>query len=432
MATYRQVFGNNDTRVPIGRGAGLRSASGVNQCDHPTSVLSFVGGELHELTPDYIRNAPADRFAGALRHRLVAVRLHLLNVEFLKSNELVFIHQFARFLVSEIVAPIRSSFVGMTKGFDDLALLCAPFGKLFFLALQAGNVGSVLLHPALASNLVAIAEIGKGRQTQVNADNVGRMLQRLGFTFTGEKSVPVTNRIALNGQSLDVGTDGTVELDRNIANFGKCQSIAHKLEPRLLKGERIIQALALKAGVARFFTVLDTTKERLERQVYPLLHVLQDLGALKATDRFQDWLGGFPLREKLVGIVQAQRLLLLFVGIFTNCQRVIIDPTAKLKYPFKACSLRRCGKKAVLVGGCPLGAHRCIVAYLLPPVNSVNPFSLELYPAWVQAAPLHPHRLRRELSRTLKQGALRAESIGKRSAASCSLIASRFNRNVKT
>ena len=59
MDTYRQVFKNNRTTT----GACLRCTSRVNQCDTPTSVCSFVGGELHELTPGYIGNATADCLA---------------------------------------------------------------------------------------------------------------------------------------------------------------------------------------------------------------------------------------------------------------------------------------------------------------------------------------------------------------------------------
>lgn len=289
MDTYCYVFGNNNTTT----GAVLRCTSGINQCYHPTSVCSFVGGEPHELTPGYVRNAPADR--------LVAVDLHILDVEFFKSDELVFIYQFARFLVSEIVAPIGRTFVGMAKGVNHLAPFGATLSKAFFLSLQSGDVCGILLHPSLALNLVPVAEIGKGHQAKVNPDNVGRRLQWLGFTFAGEASVEVSDCIALDGQGFDVGADGAMQLYRNVANLGNGQLITNKFETGLLEGERVIQPLALKAGVSWFFTSLDATKERLKRQVNPFLHILQYLGM----NRFQGWLIGFPLRQQFVGIIQA-------------------------------------------------------------------------------------------------------------------------------
>jgi hypothetical protein len=39
--------------------ASLRSASSVNQCNTAAGILSFVGGELHKLTPGNIGNATA-------------------------------------------------------------------------------------------------------------------------------------------------------------------------------------------------------------------------------------------------------------------------------------------------------------------------------------------------------------------------------------
>ena len=101
MDTYRQVFGNNRTRTL------LRCASGVDEHHRPTSIRSFVGGELDELTPSHISNAPADC--------LVSVDLHLLNVKVFKGNELVFVDQLARFLVRKVAPSIGRTFVGMAR-----------------------------------------------------------------------------------------------------------------------------------------------------------------------------------------------------------------------------------------------------------------------------------------------------------------------------
>jgi len=192
-----------------------------------------------------------------------------------------------------------------------------------------------------------------------------------------------TIRITLNGQGFDVSTDRTVQLDSHITDFGNGQLVAYQLEARLFEGERVVQALSLKAWVSWFLTSFDTAKERFERQVYALLHILQNLGM----NIFQRWFLGFPLREQFVGIVQAQRLTRLLVGILTSRQRIIIDPTAKLKHSIKACSLGIRWKKAVL----KCQSHRCIVAYLRLLINSVKSFLLKQRPACTQAAPLHPH-----------------------------------------
>ena len=266
MDTHSYVFGNDDATP----GAFLRRAAWVNECNTPTSVCSFVGSELHELTPSNIRNAAANC--------LVPVGLHILDVEFFKGNELVFIHQLARFLMGKVIAPIGGSFVGMTQCLNDLTALSAALGELLFLTLQAGNVSGVFLHPALAVNLFAIAEIGKGRQAKVNTDNVVISRQRLNVALTREASVEVANRVTLDSQGFDVGADGAMQINGYVANLGDPKPVTDQLKARLGKGEAIVQALALKAWVSRFFASLDTAKESLKSQIDTLLHVLQNLG----------------------------------------------------------------------------------------------------------------------------------------------------------
>jgi hypothetical protein len=104
MDTYSQVFGNNRSTT----GAHLRCAPGVNQCDTPTSIRSFVGGELHELTPGHIGNAPVD----GLVARPKGTRLHILNVEFFKGNKLVLVDQLARLLTSKVTTAIGRAYAG--------------------------------------------------------------------------------------------------------------------------------------------------------------------------------------------------------------------------------------------------------------------------------------------------------------------------------
>src|SRR5262245_32612740 len=99
VETNRQVFGNNFTTA----GTHLRCVAWVNECHTPTSVCSFVSGELHELTPGDIGNVAADDF--------VARDLHFLYVQFFKGNKLVFADQLARLLMCKVLAPIGRTFV---------------------------------------------------------------------------------------------------------------------------------------------------------------------------------------------------------------------------------------------------------------------------------------------------------------------------------
>ena len=56
MVTDTQVFGNNFTTAA----AHLGCVPGINQYHTSTSAYRLVRGELYELSPGYICNAPAD------------------------------------------------------------------------------------------------------------------------------------------------------------------------------------------------------------------------------------------------------------------------------------------------------------------------------------------------------------------------------------
>jgi hypothetical protein len=361
MDTHGQVFGNNRMAAR----AHLRCASRVNQCHTTTGAFSLVHGELHELTPGHIRYAATDR--------LVSVDLHLCDVQIFKGNELVFVDQFAGFLVGEVAPALGRSFVGMAKSVNHLAAFRCAFGKLLFLALQAGDVFGVHLHPALTGDLRSVAPVGERSQPQVNADNLVAWLKWgpeagtpwVPFTLARKASVPVSNRIPLDGQRLDRGTNRAVQLYPNIPDLGEGQPVAVQPKAGLLEGEAIVPTFTTEAREARLFlSSLDPAKEGLIGQINPLLHVLQDL----RMNLRQDWSFHLPCSQELVGIVQGDRLSRLLIGFLADCQCVIVDPSAKLKHFFEARSLRTGWEKSVLVGH----SHVRIIADLHGAGNYVN------------------------------------------------------------
>src|SRR5687767_8754812 len=103
MDAYRQGFRNNH----IATGTHLCRTTGINLYHYPTSVCSFVGRELYELTPGDVSNAAGD----CLQIRA----LHILNVKLLKGDELVFVDQLMGFLMSEVTAAVSRSIIGVTK-----------------------------------------------------------------------------------------------------------------------------------------------------------------------------------------------------------------------------------------------------------------------------------------------------------------------------
>ena len=343
MDTNTEVFGNNSATT----GTHLRCAFGIDEHHQPTSVCSFVGSELHELTPSHISNAPADR--------LVAIDLHISNIQVFKRNELVFVDQLARFLMSEVATAIGRTFVSMTERMHNLAPFGAVLRKQFLLTLQTSNIPFVLLHPTLASDLLTITQVGKGGQSKIDANNLGNWRQRLNIALTGKTRIPVANRIPPNGKRLDLPANWAMQLDLYSTNLGKRQLIAHQLETRLRKSEGVISITTSKTRIANlFFTSLYPAKESLKRQIDTRANLLQHLGMYDDQRRILR----FPLQNHADRIVATYRPLLLFPSILSSLKRFIIKPTTSAKCFLKACSLGASREKPVFISQ----AHRCIVA----------------------------------------------------------------------
>jgi hypothetical protein len=286
---------------------------------------------------------------------LVAVDLHPLNVQVLKGDELIMIDEFARLLMGEVATPMGRTLIGMAKGMNDLASLFAAFGKAFLLALQAGNVFGISLHPALTVNLAAITHGGKGGQSQVNSDNVWCWFEKSWFCLTRETGIPIAGAITLNGQSLAFALAWSVQLDFDIPNLAQAQfAIAKQIKPTLGKREAIIAAIAAKTRIARFLTVLDAAKEGFECQIYARTNLLQGLGV----DAKQRGIFGLPLRNQIDCVIAIDRHLLLPPSLFADCKGLIVEPAASLKRLLKAYTLAMIRIQAVLIGQ----SHRCIAA----------------------------------------------------------------------
>jgi hypothetical protein len=94
MSTNRQIFRHNRTAT----GAKFSGIPGVNLYHGPSSFYRFGVRELYKLTSGYVTNA--------FVNPMVAVRLHLLNVEFFKDDQTETVDQLPAFLVSKVRAPI--------------------------------------------------------------------------------------------------------------------------------------------------------------------------------------------------------------------------------------------------------------------------------------------------------------------------------------
>ncbi len=190
MLTGVEVFGNHLAATA----AHLGGVFGINAYHITTSAFRLVRSELHELIPSHIRDAPVD---GG-----ISLRLHPRNVQILKCDELIGIDQLTAFLMREIPPPVGLALVGMLQRMDDFLALRAAFRKRLFLALQAGDVFIIAIHPPLALDFVAIRKSGKRGQPQVNAHHLITRWERTCSDFAGKGGKPIPNAVSPDGQGL--------------------------------------------------------------------------------------------------------------------------------------------------------------------------------------------------------------------------------------
>ncbi len=137
-----------------------------------------------------------------------------------------------------------------------------------------------------------------------------------------------------------------MQFNLNGSNLGERELIVIQSITRLFEGEAIVHPIPFEAWVAWVFASFDTAKESLERKFYTFLNILQNLRMNFTKPGFIY----FPYREQFVRVIQGQTLARLFVGIFANTQRIIVDPTTNTKRSIKLGALGRCWEQAILVG----------------------------------------------------------------------------------
>jgi hypothetical protein len=334
MHSNRQILGHNLTAT----GTHLRCASGVDQYDSATGAFSLVRAVLHKSSPGHVRNTPVDD--------LVSVRLHVLNVQVFKHQQAVAVNQLATFLMYKVVPAIARPLIGVVECLDRFSAFCAALWQFLFFALKAGNIQSVLLHPALTVNLLAVGQHYKRLQSEVNAYDFIRQRQWVRRDFTRKTGVPFS-RTALNGDGLDFAVYRTVHDDTHLADFGQRECIAFQFRaiPVLRIGETGVLAAALKAWIAWLVASFHPAEKRLKRQINPYLHILQDLRMYGLQWREVR----LPHGQQFCRRVIVQRFAALLVGIPACCQRGIVDRTAQFKRLLKLRALRTGWFQAVFV-----------------------------------------------------------------------------------
>ena len=308
--TNGQGFFNQSatTRTHLGR------VARVNCYHAATGPFCLVRRVLYQLIPGGV----TDAFIQAVP----ALGLHLLNVQVLKGDELVAVHQLPAELVGEIPTAVGYSFMDML----DNSLVLAIFGRAFFgftqAALRLSECLFVTPEKAGILDFLTRAKGSKGFQAHIYTNYSGHRGQGFGRELAREASVPVTKTIVANSQCLDGSDDGAVQLNFHVTDFREPQPTIRYAKAGLRVGERIVTVMTSKAGIARGLSVLDAAKEGLKGKVKTHTDILQNLRMHRLEGRM------FPLesRNHLDGVVQRYRLLPFLPGIPTMGQHVVIQP----------------------------------------------------------------------------------------------------------
>lgn len=122
----------------------------------------------------------------------IPLGLHPRNIQILKGDKLIGVHQLAAFLMREVLPPVGLPLVVMLQRVTHFLALWAALLKFLFLALQAGDIFRISFHPALALDCVAIRKNGKGGQPQINANNFIDWWQGTFNNFSRKRGKPIT------------------------------------------------------------------------------------------------------------------------------------------------------------------------------------------------------------------------------------------------
>jgi hypothetical protein len=294
-----------------------RCVSGFNQHDHTTSIHSFVRGVLNQLTPGSIRNA----FCQAM------ILKHVLDTQIFKSHKSKGVYQFTTFLVSKVPTPIGNALMDGLHCFAPLrsfgrSLLCLRefalcFCKFLFISAQETRIG----------DSISVREFSKALQTHIYSNCQIIAGHWLRVYLTSETSIPISHRVPLNCEGLDLPFQRAMQNNSHGPDFGQEQTIIKKFKTELLESEAIVPTITPKTWIPRFLSRLHPAKECLESQVNTLLNILQNL----RENAFQFRMFLLPEGEHLICIVQRKRFMLLLPGILASGKRLVIDPTAKFQ-----------------------------------------------------------------------------------------------------
>jgi len=303
----------------------LRSVGWIHPNQLPTSIFSFVGQELSELRPRRIQDA--------LRKTMVVN--HLINLQIFNAQNPKPVYQFSAFLMSEVQSSVSYSFVDSGNDLLNQLPLRCPLLDPGELSLGLGQSLLVRAEEPGIFDTFSIRQGSEVFQAHINSNRGFGFPEFIGFTFDRETNKPLARRTSSDSAVSDPADDRPVQFDFHRSDLGKIKVIFGKFKSRLRIGNGTISPPSFKSGIARVFLKLHPTKERFKRQVHSHRYILKHL-RVNTGQRFPFL---FELRYRNRLIVVINRFLLLFPGIPSLFEEVIVKPATFFKRRFQTSSL---------------------------------------------------------------------------------------------
>src|SRR6266852_6039515 len=205
---------------------------------------------------------------------------HPVDGQILNSNDAISIHDGTGVLVSEVLSTPGNTFMHPRYHLPMLLSLRRSPGKLGVLALHFCQGLLFLAKEAWVGNLFSGRQGGKGCESHIYPDLLCAFGKSERLALYGKAGIPLAGGGAVDGQGLDLATQGAMVDHFDGSDLGDHHSlIMGDSKARLRESEGVVAITTLEARIAFFFRMLShPAEEGFEGQVNSHGHILQDLG----------------------------------------------------------------------------------------------------------------------------------------------------------
>ena len=297
----------------------LRGVRRIHRDHRPTSFFRFEGQAREEHRPRRVVNALGE----------LSLSSHAVDIQVFDCDQAEPVDEPAALLMDEVVPPVRAALVNTGNSLAKFDPLGRAFRRCRELAL---SLRERLLFPSKEPRVFDLLAVRQGRErheADVDSCALGASWQGLWLKLAREEREPLARRCAPDRRCLDDAFDRTVQDYLDWTDLGHDQLFATKLASGrgLREREAVVPAEALEARVAGCFTRFDPPEESLECEVKPEADVLENL----AVCCFQRRPGRLERRQSSMLVVQANHLLLDFLGVLVLLQHFVVQPATFFK-----------------------------------------------------------------------------------------------------